>query len=127
MSLRSCTAGWISCKVSEALPLLAAAESTTNASYHVAELHRRFGQALLDSERPGNLNEEELEQYELLLEEQAYPFEENAMQVHEANVARIREGIFDEWVERSLESLALLQPARYAKREQGEEVFDGEY
>ncbi len=101
------------------------AESTTNASYHIAELHRRFGEALMASERPGNLNEEELEQYEMLLEEQAYPFEENALQVHEANVARIPAGIFDEWTKRSLEALAQLRPARYAKQEHGEEVFDG--
>jgi tetratricopeptide (TPR) repeat protein len=101
------------------------AESTTNASYHIAELNRRFGKALLESQRPGDLNTEELEQYEMLLEEQAYPFEENALEVHEANVARIPEGIFDEWIERSLDALAQLRPARYAKQELGEEVFDG--
>ncbi len=101
------------------------AESTTNASYHIAELHRRFGKALMSSQRPGELNEEELEQYEMMLEEQAYPFEENALQVHEANVSRIREGLFDEWTQRSLDALAKLQPARYAKQELGEEVFDG--
>ncbi len=101
------------------------AESTTNASYHIGELHRRFARALMESERPTDLNEEELEQYDMLLEEQAYPFEESALEVHEANVARIPEGHFDEWVKRSLEVLAQLRPARYAKQEQGEEVFDG--
>ncbi|MEN8169003.1 MAG: tetratricopeptide repeat protein [Pseudomonadota bacterium] len=101
------------------------AEATTNASFHIAELHRRFGEALMESERPGNLNEEELEQYEMMLEEQAYPFEENSIEVHEANVVRIPEGIFDTWVKHSLEVLAQMRPARYAKSEQGEEVFDG--
>ncbi len=101
------------------------AESTTNASYHIAELHRRFALALMKSERPGDLNEEEREQYDMLLEEQAYPFEESALEVHEANVARIPNGIFDEWIQRSLAVLAQMRPARYAKQEQGEEVFDG--
>jgi tetratricopeptide (TPR) repeat protein len=101
------------------------AEATTNASYHIAELHRRFGKALMESERPANLNAEELEQYDVMLEEQAYPFEENALQVHEANVARIPQGLFDEWTRQSLEVLAQQLPARYAKHEQGVEVFDG--
>jgi hypothetical protein len=101
------------------------AETTTNASYHIAELHRRFARALLESERPANLNAEELEQYQLLLEEQAYPFEENALQVHEANVARIPAGLFDEWTKQSLAVLAQLRPARYAKTELAEESFDG--
>ncbi|MCW8919113.1 MAG: tetratricopeptide repeat protein [Gammaproteobacteria bacterium] len=101
------------------------AEATTNASYHIAELHRRFAKALLESERPANLNEEELEQYQLLLEEQAYPFEESALQVHEANVARISEGLFDEWTKQSLAVLAQLHPVRYAKSELSEELFDG--
>lgn len=120
-------------KMEQALQLYASvldkavAEATTNASYHIAELQRRFGKALLDSERPADLNGEELEQYEMLLEEQAYPFEENALQVHEANVARIREGLFDEWTQRSIDALAQLQPARYAKQEQAEEVFDAKH
>lgn len=101
------------------------AEATTDASYHIAELHRRMGKALMASERPADLSADELEQYEVLLEEQAYPFEENALQVHEANVARIPGGLFDAWIKQSLAVLAEMRPARYAKKEQGEEVFDG--
>ena len=118
-------------KMEEALKLFSSvldqkvAESTTNASYHIAELHRRFATALMESQRPGDLNQEELEEYDMLLEEQAYPFEENALEVHEANVARIPRGLFDEWTQRSLAVLAQMRPARYAKQEQGEEVFDG--
>lgn len=118
-------------KMEEALKLFSSvldqkvAESTTNASYHIAELHRRFAMALMASQRPADLNQEELEEYDMLLEEQAYPFEENALEVHEANVARIPKGLFDEWTQRSLAVLAQMRPARYAKQEQGEEVFDG--
>jgi tetratricopeptide (TPR) repeat protein len=101
------------------------AEATTDASYHIAELHRRMGKALMASERPAGLSAEELEQYEVLLEEQAYPFEESALQVHEANVARIPGGLFDAWIKQSLAVLAEMRPARYARKEQGEEMFDG--
>ncbi len=102
------------------------AEATTNATYHIAELQRRFAQALLGSQRPSQLNADELEQYDMMLEEQAYPFEESAQEVHAANVARIPGGVFDRWVKSSLQALGELRPARYAKYEVGEEVFDGD-
>ncbi len=97
------------------------AEVTTAATYHIAEIYRHFGQALLDSERPGNLSAEEAEQYVLLLEEQAFPFEEQAIEIHETNVARIPQGIYDDWVRQSLQQLAQLLPVRYAKQERGED------
>ena len=64
---------------------------------------------------------EELEQYDVLLEEQAFPFEEKSIEIHEANAARAREGVYDEWVQKSFDALAKLKPARYAKAEIGAE------
>lgn len=98
------------------------AEVMTAATYQIAEIYRHFGKALLASERPGGLSAEEAEQYALLLEEQAYPFEEKAIEVHETNMARIPQGIYDEWVKQSLAQLAQLMPARYAKQERAEDV-----
>ena len=72
------------------------------------------------SDRPGDLNELELEQYEILLEEQAYPFEEKAIEVHETNARRVSGGIYDTWVRKSMTTLSELMPARYAKEEKGE-------
>jgi TolA-binding protein len=95
-------------------------EVTTQATYRIGELYADFGAALMQSERPANLNAEELEQYEILLEEQAYPFEEKAIDVHEANTARIAAGVYDHWTRRSLTALAELLPVRYAKQEEGE-------
>ncbi|MDH4031250.1 MAG: hypothetical protein OEU49_10405, partial [Chromatiales bacterium] len=60
-----------------------------------------------------------LEQYEILLEEQAFPFEEKAIEIHESNAARAREGLYNEWVVMSFEALADLMPARYARNEMG--------
>ena len=57
-----------------------------------------------------------------LLEEQAYPFEEKAIEVHGVNAARTGSGIYDEWVRKSFAALAGLMPARYGKTE-----FIGDY
>lgn len=93
------------------------ADVTTAASFEMAELYRVLGADLMQSERPKGLGAEEREQYELLLEEQAFPFEEQAISLHEINAARSREGLYDQWVQRSYAALAKLKPARYGKTE----------
>jgi TolA-binding protein len=97
------------------------AEVATAATYGMAELYRQLAADLMASERPKELNDEEREQYDVLLEEQAFPFEEKAIQLHEVNAQRTKDGIYDPWVQRSFEVLAKLNPARYAKVEVGEE------
>jgi len=96
------------------------AEVTTEAAYRIGNLYSDFGRALLASERPRNLSAEEKEQYDILLEEQAYPFEEKAIAVYETNAQRIGAGVYDSWVRKSMEKLAELMPVRYAKPEKGE-------
>ncbi|MBI5063321.1 MAG: tetratricopeptide repeat protein, partial [Desulfatitalea sp.] len=49
---------------------------------------------------PRGLYPSELEQYELALEEQAYPFEEKAINVHESNLKLISRGVYNAWVEK---------------------------
>jgi tetratricopeptide (TPR) repeat protein len=93
------------------------AEVATQSSFEIAELYRQLGADLMASERPKSLKGEELEQYDLLLEEQATPFEEQSIKLHEANAARAREGIYDEGVKASFGALAKLMPARYGKTE----------
>ena len=95
----------------------AVAPVTTAATFAMADLYRDFGRALLESERPRNLNADELEQYDLLLEEQAFPFEEKAIGIHERNARRAADGVYDEWVRRSYAALAELKPGRYARAE----------
>lgn len=96
------------------------AEVTTAATYEIAELYNGLSRDLFDSERPEDLSALELDQYEILLEEQAFPFEEQAIELHELNAARTAEGIYDEAVRKSLNALAQLMPVRYAKIELGE-------
>jgi cellulose synthase operon protein C len=93
------------------------AEVATQSSFEIAELYRQLAADLLASERPKSLKGEELEQYDLLLEEQATPFEEQAIKLHEANAARTRDGVYDDGVKASYASLAKLMPARYGKTE----------
>jgi TolA-binding protein len=100
------------------------AEVTTAATFHIGEIYQQFGAALMKSERPKGLNAEELEQYDILLEEQAYPFEDKAIAVYESNIKLTTKGIYDEWVKKSFTALAKLLPARYAKQEQSEEGVD---
>ena len=98
------------------------AEVTTAATYQLAELYHGLSRDLFESERPAELSELELAQYDILLEEQAFPFEEEAIGLHELNAARTAEGIYDEWVAESLTELATLMPGRYAKFEKGERI-----
>jgi TolA-binding protein len=97
------------------------AEVTTAATFEIANLYHSLGRDLIESERPADLTPLELSQYEILLEEQAYPFEEQAIDLHEVNAARTAQGIYDSWVRKSLDSLAVLLPVRYAKHETGEQ------
>ena len=89
----------------------------TRATYHMASIYDTLSDDLMNSERPGNIDALALEQYDLLLEEQAYPFEEKAIAIHESNARRAWEGVYDEWVRASFVSLGDLLPARYRKKE----------
>ncbi len=91
---------------------------TAAATYYIAEIYYEFNVALVKSERPTNLDEEELEEYELVIEEQAYPFEEKAIKVHEKNMELLDVDIYNDWIDKSIARLAVMLPARYAKSEE---------
>ncbi|MBC8025774.1 MAG: tetratricopeptide repeat protein, partial [Steroidobacteraceae bacterium] len=95
------------------------AEVTTLATYEIAEIYRKLGQDILKSERPKKLPQEQLEEYNSLLEEQAFPFEEDAIKTHELNVKRVRDAdpLYDEGIKKSFAALTELKPARYGKTE----------
>ncbi|GIL04132.1 MAG: hypothetical protein BroJett031_06520 [Betaproteobacteria bacterium] len=100
------------------------AEVATAATFHTAELYRDFGKSMLNSQRPKGLKKDELEQYNVLLEEQAFPFEEKAIELHEVNAKRTAAGVYDQWVRDSYGALAKLRPVRYGKVERAEGVID---
>jgi len=98
------------------------AEVTTAATFQMAELYRTLAKDIMSSERPKNLKGDELEEYNSLLEEQVFPFEEEAIKAHELNTARAKDGVYDEWVQKSFQVLAELKPARYGKTELTQDV-----
>jgi cellulose synthase operon protein C len=102
----------------------AVAEVVTAATFHTAALYQDFGKALLQSQRPKSLQKAALEQYNVMLEEQAFPFEEKATELHETNARRAASGVYDEWVKKSFVALRELRPVRYGKNEHSEGAID---
>ncbi len=100
------------------------AEFTTASNYQIAEIYRKLAADLMASERPKGLSELELEQYGILLEEQATPFEDKALDLYVANANLARQNIYDDFVRQSFDALARLSPGRYNKREQSEPFVD---
>ena len=104
----------------EALVSYEVADVTAAATFYIAQVYLNFSHSLLDSERPDGLTQAELNSYELVIEEEAFPFEEQAIAVHEENFELLAAGIYNPWVQKSLDSLADLMPGRYAKDETSE-------
>jgi len=92
-------------------------EVTAAATFYMAEVYSAFSRALIESERPADLDPAEMQDYEMVLEEEAFPFEERAIEVHEKNLELMAAGIYNPWIERSLAKLSDLMPGRYAKFE----------
>jgi hypothetical protein len=101
----------------EGLVAYEVAEVTAAATFYIAEIYFEFSAALIESERPDGLSEAEKVDYELVIEEEAYPFEEQAIEVHQENFELLAVGIYNPWVQKSLDKLAILMPGRYAKNE----------
>lgn len=93
------------------------ADVTAASTYYIAEIYYNFSQALMKSERPDNLSDLELEQYELALEDQIYPFEEKSIAVHRKNVELLYVGVYSSWIDKSIMKLAKIFPALYAREE----------
>jgi len=100
------------------------AEVTTVATYEIAEIYRQLGKDIMKSERPKKLAAEQLDEYNSLLEEQAFPFEEQAISTHEINTRRVRDNVYDDGVKKSYAALAELKPGRYGKTEMAIEFVD---
>ena len=89
------------------------ASSITQATYEIANIYQHFSTALMTSERPKSLKGEELEQYNILLEDQAFPFEEKAIEFYELNLAHTKENISNIWISQTLANLRKLYPVKY--------------
>lgn len=92
-------------------------EFSARSAYSIGELYAGFARELMESPRPKGLSAAEVQQYELLLEEQAIPFEDLAIEIHEGNIRQSWDGRFNAWVDKSFAAMAKLSPARYGKQE----------
>jgi hypothetical protein len=99
-------------------------EFTTPSTYHIGEMYAKFSRGLLESERPAGMDELEEEEYTFLLEDQAFPLEEAAIDIHQTNIGRTYDGLYDEWVKKSFDSMAVLMPGQYDKQEQAVSYVD---
>lgn len=88
---------------------------TTESTYAIGDIYQHFSKSLLTSQRPANLSSDELEQYNILIEDQAFPFEEKAIEFHEINLARSRDNTDSKWIKESFTALKTLFPSRYAR------------
>ncbi|WP_444993983.1 tetratricopeptide repeat protein [Aliikangiella sp. IMCC44359] len=91
-------------------------ETTTESTYSIAQIYQKFSQSLLNSERPKSLKGDELEQYNILLEDQAFPFEDKAIEFYEINLSRIKNNVYDNWIEKSLTELKKSFPVKYDRK-----------
>lgn len=89
----------------------------TTATYRMGALYQDFAQSLLKSERPRGLASDELEMYQVMLEEQAFPFEEKAIALFEKNIRTPTGQENDPWVSKSRLALGQLRPATHAEVE----------
>ena len=106
-----------SVKAFESVAEYEVADFSSAATFEIADLYAQLSKSIYASDRPKNLNALELDQYEILLEEQAFPFEEQAITLHEINMRRAWSGSYDEWVAGSFKELARLMPGRFNKQE----------
>ncbi|MEJ2389800.1 MAG: tetratricopeptide repeat protein [Gammaproteobacteria bacterium] len=103
------------------------ANVTTAATYQLGELYSDFARSLTHSPPPRGLSGDALAQYKVLLDDQAFPFEEKSIDIHAANVKQISDGIYDKWVKASLAKLRKVDPARYAKYEKVQPYVENIY
>ncbi len=91
-------------------------EATTESTFSIALIYKDFSISLLQSDRPTKLNAEELDQYEILLEDQAFPFEDKSIEFFEINLTRVKDGHYNKWIRKSHEQLIALFPTRYNRK-----------
>jgi len=91
-----------------------AGEYALASAFRVGEAYQDFWKALLSSEMPRGLSAEEKEVYRELLKEQGEPYREKALTSYEITLEKAKDqGVFNEWVLKTYDRLASLDPDRY--------------
>lgn len=91
-------------------------EVISAATYKIGTIYRTLAQDIMSSERPDKLTELQLEQYDILLEEQAYSFEEQALEIYQINLDKVPDGEYDRWIAATYEVLAEMNPTEFERK-----------
>ncbi|MFL0809372.1 MAG: tetratricopeptide repeat protein [Agarilytica sp.] len=92
-------------------------EFVTMSSYKIGGLSESFAQDLRQAPSPKGLSASDRVLYGEIIEDQAQPFDQLAMDVYQANIDRAWEGGFNEWIGKSFDALKRLNPQRFNKEE----------
>ncbi|TQV74210.1 tetratricopeptide repeat protein [Exilibacterium tricleocarpae] len=92
-------------------------EFVTMSSYKTAQLYQQLAFALRNAPRPKGLSAEERQIYTEVIEEQAMPLDQLAVDLHIGNLQRAWDGEFDQWIDKSFAAMRVLAPARFDKQE----------
>ncbi len=109
-------------KAYESVASYQVAQFTSASTHKIGQIYQILSKDLMDSQRPKGLNEEELEEYTFLLEDQALPFEDKAINLYEINAMRTKDSIYNQAVKDSINELKKLKPAQYDKAEKMEAI-----
>ncbi|WP_111642411.1 tetratricopeptide repeat protein [Marinimicrobium alkaliphilum] len=91
------------------------AELSSEATHRIGDIYETLARDMLASDRPPELTADERIQYDILLEDRAFPFEDRAIEFYERNLQRARKEGFNPWMTESRKRLEVLFPARYAR------------
>ncbi|MEC7119273.1 MAG: tetratricopeptide repeat protein [Pseudomonadota bacterium] len=100
----------------QAIVDLNVAEFVTQAQFHIGNSFAGFYTGILNAPTPAGLSELEAEEYQIAIEEQTQPIKEQALTWHRANLGLLHDPeqpLWDQWVARSLDSLAELASGFY--------------
>ena len=102
-------------------------EFVAMSSYKIGILYRQFGNDLRLAPKPGGLSAADQQLYGSIIEEQAAPFDQLAVDLHQANIDRAWGGKFNEWINNSFAEMRTLSPKRFNKVESIVSYGDGIY
>jgi tetratricopeptide (TPR) repeat protein len=90
----------------------------TASNFLIGRALELFKDDILASPVPPGLTQPEQEEYDLLLQEMAFPFEEKALNAYRVNIKRsVTLEILDPWIEKTYERMAELAPWAYQRDE----------
>ncbi len=92
-------------------------EFVTLSSYKIGILNETFATDLRRAPKPRGLSKDDSVVYKQIIDEQAAPFDQLAVEVHQTNVDKAWEGHYNEWIEKSFVAIRRLYPERYGKEE----------